>query len=102
MPLEQVIIGEDGLPAWPGGPAWDPDAESLHAHLQSRLIDWDAARELGDLVRGHIVSKGRLKLAQAREMGIALRDVFIGRNLLPEWTLGQVITAVDEDRKSVV
>ncbi|KAL3956569.1 hypothetical protein ACCO45_009415 [Purpureocillium lilacinum] len=96
VPLEQVTIGEDGLPAWPGGPTWDPDAESLHAHLQSRLIDWDAARELGDLVRGDIVSKGRLKLAQAREMGIALRDVFIGRNLLPEWTLGQVITAVDD------
>ncbi|UNI22462.1 hypothetical protein JDV02_008351 [Purpureocillium takamizusanense] len=90
--LEQVTIGVDGLPTWPGGLAWDPDAESLHAHLQNRLIDWDAARELGDLVRGDIVSKGRLKLAQAREMGITLRDVYIGRNLLPEWTLGRAVS----------
>ncbi|KYK57097.1 hypothetical protein DCS_04104 [Drechmeria coniospora] len=41
--------------------------------------------ELGNLVQRDIVNKGNLKLAQAREMGIHLRDMVIGDNLLPTW-----------------
>ncbi|KAJ6442194.1 acyltransferase [Purpureocillium lavendulum] len=87
--LDQVTIGDDCLPTWPGELEWDSNEESLHVNLQNRLVDWDVARELGDLVCGDIVSKGRLKLARARALGLDLRDVYIGRSLLPEWTLGQ-------------
>ncbi|POR31887.1 Uncharacterized protein TPAR_07895, partial [Tolypocladium paradoxum] len=82
--LADLAIGEDCLPTWPTL-HWDPEVESLHASIQNRLIDFEVSRDLGNLVQRDIVTKGNVKLAEARELRVDVQDIVIGANLLPTW-----------------
>ncbi|KAF5658259.1 hypothetical protein FHETE_9984 [Fusarium heterosporum] len=46
--LDDITIGEDCLPVWPGR-TWDPVIESLHDTIQGRLINHDEAQQAGRL-----------------------------------------------------
>ncbi|RGP65839.1 hypothetical protein FSPOR_7100 [Fusarium sporotrichioides] len=54
--LDDIAIGDDCLPTW-SGRTWDPDVESLHDIIQSRLATQDEARQAGELVREDIIWK---------------------------------------------
>ncbi|KAK7426905.1 hypothetical protein QQZ08_006651 [Neonectria magnoliae] len=82
--INDIVIGEDCLPFWPGG-NWDPSVESLHSTIQRRLTDLERAKRLGDLVRSNIISKGNRRLDEARQLGVGLDSIFIGNGLLPVW-----------------
>ncbi|KAI9155176.1 hypothetical protein HJFPF1_07752 [Paramyrothecium foliicola] len=82
--LEDISIGEDCLPTWPGL-FWDPDVESLHSVLQSRLMNYQASRDLGNVLRHDLIKKSNRKLDEARRLGFTLEDVRIGDRLLPVW-----------------
>ncbi|KAK5995939.1 hypothetical protein PT974_04358 [Cladobotryum mycophilum] len=82
--LAEILIGADCLPTWPGM-CWDPEKESLHSIIQSRLLDLEVSQELGDLLRKEIITKGNRRLEEARDLGINLRHVVIGEGLLATW-----------------
>lgn len=83
--LRDISIGEDCLPTWPGL-SWDPQVESLHCVLQSRLMDYQASRDLGRALRVDIIRKGNLKLQHAVLSGVSTNEISFGDRLLPVWT----------------
>ncbi|KAM4064362.1 hypothetical protein HRG_006182 [Hirsutella rhossiliensis] len=104
--LGELSIGDDCLPTWPDL-HWDPDTESLHAVIQNRLVDFQVSQDLGDLIREEIVIKGNLKLSQARELGVGIKNLSIGFNLLPTWDPAQSdvedgpVVIIDDDESAL-
>ncbi|KAF7557849.1 hypothetical protein G7046_g5965 [Stylonectria norvegica] len=98
--LDEIYIGEDCLPVWPDY-EWDPSLQSLHSVIQSRLADLQMAQQLGNLVRDDLIAKGNRKLCQARELGIDLQNIFVGKGLLPEWRDRMVVDLSDDEESEV-
>ncbi|KAM3509316.1 hypothetical protein MY10362_000651 [Beauveria mimosiformis] len=82
--LEAVYIDENCLPAWPGR-VWDPEDQSLHEVIQSRLAECLDAQELGRCLSAAIIEIGNWRLQEAVALGLQLQDLTIGENLLPTW-----------------
>ncbi|KAH0521985.1 hypothetical protein TsFJ059_005909 [Trichoderma semiorbis] len=82
--LDTVFIGMDCLPAWIGM-HWDPQRESLHCAIQDRLMDVEVSSTLGDDLRKDLIEKGNRKLEEARQLGLGIEDITIGKGLLATW-----------------
>ncbi|QYT06081.1 hypothetical protein H0G86_012948 [Trichoderma simmonsii] len=82
--LDTVFIGMDCLPAWIGM-HWDPQRESLHCAIQDRLMDVEVSSTLGDVLRKDLIEKGNRKLEEARQLGLGIEDITIGKGLLATW-----------------
>ncbi|KAL6693682.1 hypothetical protein J3F84DRAFT_400941 [Trichoderma pleuroticola] len=82
--LDTVFIGMDCLPTWIGM-HWDPQRESLHCAIQDRLMDVEVSSTLGDVLRKDLIEKGNLKLEEARQLGLGIEDITIGKGLLATW-----------------
>ncbi|PKK54213.1 hypothetical protein CI102_564 [Trichoderma harzianum] len=82
--LDTVFIGMDCLPAWMGM-HWDPQRESLHCAIQDRLMDVEVSSTLGDVLRKDLIEKGNRKLEEARQLGLGIEDITIGKGLLATW-----------------
>ncbi|UKZ58093.1 hypothetical protein TrVGV298_011958 [Trichoderma virens] len=82
--LDEVFIGMDCLPTWIGM-QWDPQRESLHCAIQDRLMDLEVSSILGDTLREELIDKGNRKLEEARQLGMTLEDITIGKGLLATW-----------------
>ncbi|KAL7942903.1 hypothetical protein V8C42DRAFT_347392 [Trichoderma barbatum] len=82
--LDDVFIGRDCLPTWIGM-QWDPQRESLHCAIQDRLMDLDVSDILGDVLRTELMDKGNRKLEEARQLGVGIENITIGKGLLATW-----------------
>ncbi|KAM3562387.1 hypothetical protein ARSEF4850_002777 [Beauveria asiatica] len=82
--LDAVYIDDNCLPAWPGR-VWDPEDQSLHEVIQSRLAECLDAQELGRSLSAAIIEIGNWRLQEAVALGLQLQDLTIGENLLPTW-----------------
>ncbi|OPB44975.1 hypothetical protein A0O28_0091130 [Trichoderma guizhouense] len=82
--LDTVFIGMDCLPTWIGM-HWDPQRESLHCAIQDRLMDVEVSSTLGDVLRKDLIGKGNRKLEEARQLGLGIEDITIGKGLLATW-----------------
>ncbi|KAF3066894.1 hypothetical protein CFAM422_008995 [Trichoderma lentiforme] len=82
--LDTVFIGMDCLPTWIGM-HWDPQRESLHCAIQDRLMDVEVSSTLGDVLRKDLIEKGNRKLEEARQLGLGIEDITIGKGLLATW-----------------
>ncbi|KAK4082241.1 uncharacterized protein Triagg1_2053 [Trichoderma aggressivum f. europaeum] len=82
--LDTVFIGMDCLPTWIGM-HWDPQRESLHCAIQDRLMDVEVSSTLGDVLRRDLIEKGNRKLEEARQLGLGIEDIMIGKGLLATW-----------------
>ncbi|KAL7955926.1 hypothetical protein V8C34DRAFT_326774 [Trichoderma compactum] len=82
--LDDVFIGMDCLPTWIGM-HWDPQRESLHCAIQDRLMDVEVSSTLGDVFRKDLIEKGNRKLEEARQLGLGIEDITIGKGLLATW-----------------
>jgi hypothetical protein len=54
--------------------------------LQTRLGEHEASLQLGNMIRDIVVKLGNQRLDDARRLGIALQDIYIGHDLLPDWS----------------
>ncbi|KAL7907879.1 hypothetical protein GGI35DRAFT_486855 [Trichoderma velutinum] len=90
--LDDIFIGMDCLPTWVGM-HWDPQRESLHCAIQDRLMDVEVSSTLGDVLRRDLIEKGNWKLEEARQLGLGIEDITIGKGLLATWTLSNQETA---------
>ncbi|KAH6603259.1 hypothetical protein Trco_008034 [Trichoderma cornu-damae] len=82
--LDSVFIGRDCLPTWIGM-HWDPKKESLHCAIQDRLLDLEVSNVLGDIIRKELMDKGNRKLEEARQLGVDIENITIGKGLLATW-----------------
>ncbi|KAJ6787070.1 hypothetical protein PWT90_10207 [Aphanocladium album] len=82
--LDAVSIDSNCLPSWPDR-AWDPEVQSLHQTIQSRLMERQNAEELGPTMRNTIVKLGNERIEEALQLGLELRHLAIGDDLLPTW-----------------
>ncbi|KAL6821244.1 hypothetical protein V8C40DRAFT_280578 [Trichoderma camerunense] len=82
--LDTIFIGMDCLPTWIGM-HWDPQRESLHCAIQDRLMDVEVSSTLGDVLRKDLIEKGNRKLEEARQLGLGIEDITIGKGLLATW-----------------
>lgn len=82
--VADLRIGMDYLPEWQGGPCWDAEEEGLGVHVQARLLDYEASREVRFL-RNQLISIGNKRLEEAAALGIGVGQLFIGSDLLPSW-----------------
>lgn len=64
---------------------WDPQRESLHCAIQDRLMDVEVSSTLGDVLRKDLIEKGNRKLEEARQLGLGIEDITIGKGLLATW-----------------
>lgn len=64
---------------------WDPQRESLHCAIQDRLMDVEVSSMLGDVLRKDLIEKGNRKLEEARQLGLGIEDITIGKGLLATW-----------------
>ena len=81
--INDLSIDEDCLPTWPGR-FWAPEG-GLHSLIQQRLAMSSVTRDLRDMVYNDLHTKGNEKLDKARELGIPLGDIRMGKDLLPTW-----------------
>ncbi|KAL7795103.1 hypothetical protein V8C37DRAFT_401215 [Trichoderma ceciliae] len=84
--LDNVFIGRDCLPTWIGM-QWDPEKESLHCAIQDRLLDLEVSNILGDVLRKELIDKGNRKLEEARQLGVDIENITIGKGLLATWDM---------------
>lgn len=84
LAVADLRIGMDYLPEWPGGPCWDAEEGGLGVHIQARLLDYEASREVRFL-RNQLISIGNKRLEEAAALGIGVGRLFIGSDLLPSW-----------------
>lgn len=66
---------------------WDPQRESLHCAIQDRLMDVEVSSTLGDVLRKDLIEKGNRKLEEARQLGLGIEDITIGKGLLATWDI---------------
>lgn len=99
--LESLSIDDNCLPAWPYR-YWDPEVQSLHEAIQSRLEECQAAQELGPKLRGAILQLGNERIREAIQLGLELGDISIGEDLLPTWERGDGSGAGDDDADTVI
>ena len=86
LKLQDITIGINCLPSLPRF-EWDPARERLHEHLQAILSEHQMTTQLGNLLSRDIYAKGNQRLQVARDQGILLHEVRIGRDLLPTWNV---------------
>ncbi|RFU80667.1 hypothetical protein TARUN_1552 [Trichoderma arundinaceum] len=99
--LDNVFIGRDCLPTWIGM-SWDPEKETLHCAIQDRLLDFEVSGILGDVLRKELMDKGNRRLEEARQLGIDIADIIIGKGLLATWnTPGTDLEAPPEGHDEV-
>ncbi|OAA69171.1 hypothetical protein LEL_10047 [Akanthomyces lecanii RCEF 1005] len=95
--LDALFIDDNCLPGWPYR-YWDPEVQSLHEVIQSRLAECQDAQELGSRLREAVVQLGNDRIQEAILLGLELGDMSIGEDLLPTWETGdQNDTWDDED-----
>lgn len=82
--IRDISIGEDGWPVWPTI-CWDSSIEPLHVMIRQNLDNLEVSQRLGSLIREEIIKKGNKRLQKAKEEGISLENIFVGKTLLPEW-----------------
>ncbi|KAH7309581.1 hypothetical protein B0I35DRAFT_412484 [Stachybotrys elegans] len=82
--LEDISIGGDCLPTWPGM-TWDATKLSAHDAIQERLMAYEASLALGSLLRRDILAKGTERLREAVELGLTTEHVHWGYDMLPTW-----------------
>lgn len=85
--IKDIRIGMDCLPKWPGV-CWDPEEEGLGVHIQSRLLDYEVSRDVRFL-RNQLIAIGNKRLNQAAALGLGVRDLSVGSDLLPSWSTTQ-------------
>lgn len=93
--IKEIRIGGDYLPEWSGF-AWDPEVEDLGFNIQTRLMDYEASKEVRFL-RNELIALGNKRLEQAVDLGLATRDLFFGDDLLPCWRDGSPTSDDAED-----
>jgi hypothetical protein len=93
LAVADLRIGMDYLPEWQGGPCWDAEEEGLGVHIQARLLDYEASREVRFL-RNQLISIGNKRLEEAAALGMGVGRLSIGSDLLPTWVEAG---AADED-----
>ena len=54
--------------------------------LQTRLGEHEASLQLGSMIHDIVVKLGNQRLDDARRLGISLQDIYIGYDLLPDWS----------------
>lgn len=99
--LSSLSIDDNCLPAWPYR-YWDPEVQSLHEAIQSRLEECQAAQELGPKLRAAIVQLGNDRIREAIQLGLELGDISVGEDLLPTWERGDGSGAGDDDADTVM
>ncbi|KAJ4856482.1 hypothetical protein T069G_09850 [Trichoderma breve] len=50
-----------------------------------RLMDVEVSSTLGDVLRKDLIEKGNRKLEEARQLGLGIEDITIGKGLLATW-----------------
>ncbi|OAR01493.1 hypothetical protein LLEC1_03099 [Akanthomyces lecanii] len=99
--LEAVFIDDNCLPAWPYR-YWDPEVQSIHDAIQQRLTECQNALELGSNLREVVVQLGNKRIQEAITLGLELRDMMIGEDLLPTWQSRDGSGAVVEDDDTII
>ncbi|UKZ69866.1 uncharacterized protein TrAtP1_010870 [Trichoderma atroviride] len=84
VPLDALYFTDDCYPAWDSIYEMNP-GRNHHARVQRRLLNREAAALVDPVIMKRLVNVANGKLEEARLLGIALRDITIGRELVPEW-----------------
>ncbi|KAJ3473131.1 hypothetical protein NLG97_g10498 [Lecanicillium saksenae] len=84
LKLETLSIDSNCLPSWRIR-TWDPEVQSLHGAIQLKLMERQNAQELGPAIRNAIVKLGNERIQEAVKLGLELRHIAIGKDLLPTW-----------------
>ena len=94
--MKDVYIGDNCLPTWPNY-FWDHERETAHSELQQRLMSQWIAKDLGDILYREIRVKGNARLERARQLGIQIREIRMGSDLLPTWSTDiEMRSAIDD------
>ncbi|KAM0259709.1 hypothetical protein ACHAQJ_003143 [Trichoderma viride] len=91
--LEDMFIGRDCLPGWIHM-QWKFYEETWHVGIQNMLLDLEVSSILGDMIRARLTDLGNRKLEEARQLGLSLEDITIGKGLLAEWDPSAVRAAI--------
>ncbi|KAK1237424.1 hypothetical protein MKX08_003049 [Trichoderma sp. CBMAI-0020] len=93
VPLDALYFTDDCYPAWDSIYEMNP-GRNHHARVQKRLLNREAAALADPMIMKKLVDAANGKLEEARLLGIALGDITIGRDLVPEWDPRVVDAAV--------
>ncbi|KAM0479474.1 hypothetical protein ACHAPX_004689 [Trichoderma viride] len=84
VPLDALYFSDDFYPAWDSIYEMNP-GHNHHAQVQTRLLNREAAALVDRLIMKELVASANEKLEEARLLGVALTDISIGADLVPEW-----------------
>ncbi|KAL7966277.1 hypothetical protein HDV63DRAFT_413260 [Trichoderma sp. SZMC 28014] len=93
VPLDALYFTDDCYPAWDGIHEMNSGCNH-HARVQRRLLNHEVAGLVDPLIMKKLVHTANQKLEEARLLGLALADIKIGADLVPEWTQEAVDVAV--------
>lgn len=84
VPLDALYFSDDFYPAWDS--IYEMNlGHNHHAQVQTRLLNREAAALVDRLIMKELVASANEKLEEARLLGVALTDISIGADLVPEW-----------------
>lgn len=95
VPLDALYFTDDCYPAWDSIYEMSSGCNH-HARVQKRLLNREAAALVDPWIMKRLVDAANGKLEEARLLGIALKEMRIGEDLMPEWGRLKVDEAVDE------